>query len=91
MMLTDQELQSLRNLGNEAEVAADEIERLREGLRGMVTLLETLRTKGDSRYCYVESRAGQMVHVADAIDAASALLGPNVGVEPPERSARTTG
>lgn len=27
-MLTDQELQSLRNLGNEAEAAADEIDRL---------------------------------------------------------------
>jgi len=27
MMLTDKELQSLRNLGNEAEAAADEIER----------------------------------------------------------------
>lgn len=31
-MLTDQELQSLRNLGNEAEAAADEIERLRAAL-----------------------------------------------------------
>lgn len=28
-MLTDQELQTLRNQGNEAEAAADEIERLR--------------------------------------------------------------
>lgn len=28
-MLTDKQLQSLRNLGNEAEEAADEIERLR--------------------------------------------------------------
>ncbi len=32
-MLTDQELQSLRNLGNEAEMAADEIARLHELLR----------------------------------------------------------
>ncbi len=31
-MLTDQELQSLRNLGNEAEAAADEIKRLRAEL-----------------------------------------------------------
>lgn len=31
-MLTKQELQSLRNLGNEAEAAADEIERLRAEL-----------------------------------------------------------
>ena len=28
-MLTDQELQSLRNMGNEAEAAADEVARLR--------------------------------------------------------------
>ncbi len=31
-MMTDQEFQSLRNMGNEAEAAADEIERLREAL-----------------------------------------------------------
>jgi hypothetical protein len=31
-MLTDQELQTLRNMGNEAEAAADEIERLRSAL-----------------------------------------------------------
>jgi hypothetical protein len=54
-------------------------EKLREALAGMVTLLETLRTDGKSRYCYVQARAGQMVHVADAIDSARALLGPNAG------------
>jgi len=32
-MLTEKELQSLRNLGNEAEAAADEIQRLRECLQ----------------------------------------------------------
>lgn len=32
-MLTDQELQSLRNLGNEAEAAADEVARLRAALK----------------------------------------------------------
>ncbi len=32
-MLTDQELQSLRNLGNEAEAAADEIALLRDALK----------------------------------------------------------
>ncbi len=47
---------------------------LRSQLAGMVTLLETLRTVGESRYCYVQARAGQMVHVADAIDAANAAL-----------------
>lgn len=34
-MLTDKELQSLRNLGNEAEAAADEIVRLRADLKAM--------------------------------------------------------
>jgi hypothetical protein len=33
MMLTDKELQSLRNLGNEAEAAADEIANLRAALK----------------------------------------------------------
>lgn len=59
-----------------------EIERLRAELAGMLTLLEVLRTKGESRYCYVESRAGQMVHVAEVIDSARALLGPNVAHQP---------
>ena len=62
------------NIWRTAQEAREEIEELRGGLRGMVTLLETLRTKGESRYCYVESRAGQMVHVADAIESARALL-----------------
>lgn len=44
-------------------------------LAGMVTLLELLRTSGKSRYCYAQGRDGQMVHVADAIDEARALLG----------------
>lgn len=39
----------------------EQADKLRESLAGMVTLLETLRTNGASRYCYVESRAGQMV------------------------------
>jgi len=34
-MLTDQELQSLRNMGNESEMAADEINRLRAELATM--------------------------------------------------------
>lgn len=55
----------------------EQAEKLREALAGMVTLLETLRTVGSSRYYYVQARGGQMVHVADAIDAARALLGPN--------------
>lgn len=55
----------------------EQAEKLREALAGMVTLLETLRTVGSSRYCYVQARGGQMVHVADAIESARALLGPN--------------
>ncbi len=54
-------------------VRGDRYDDAMTALTGMVALLETLRTKGDSRYCYVESRGGQMVHVADAIDAARAL------------------
>jgi hypothetical protein len=77
MMLTNQELQTLHNMGNEAADAASEIERLRDALAGMVVLLETLSTKGRNRHCYVQSRGGQMVHVADAVDSVSALLGPN--------------
>lgn len=61
--------------------AEGEAMRLRAALSGMVTLLETLRTDGKSRYCYVESRSGSMVQVADAIDSARAALGPNVEAE----------
>ena len=48
-MLTDQELQSLRNMGNEAEAAADEIQRLRNEVHELqqgaklTTEVETLR------------------------------------------------
>ncbi len=48
-MLTDQELQSLRNQGNEAERAAEEIERLRWDLgelRGRIAQME--RDEGKS-------------------------------------------
>ncbi len=38
-MLTDQELQSLRNLGNEAEAAAAEIENLRLALKWYADVL----------------------------------------------------
>lgn len=61
----------------------EQAEKLREALAGMVTLLETLRTVGSSRYCYVQARGGQMVHVTDAIDSARALLGPNSNSTPP--------
>jgi len=54
-------------------VRGDRYDDAMTALTGMVTLLETLSTKGESRYCYVEGRGGQMVHVADVIDAARAL------------------
>ena len=38
-MLTDKELQSLRNLGNEAEAAADEIDRLRSRVMELAALV----------------------------------------------------
>lgn len=38
-MLTDQELQSLRNLGNEAEAAADEIVALRARMMELAALV----------------------------------------------------
>lgn len=42
-MLTDQELQSLRNMGNESETAADEIARLRAELAASQAECERLR------------------------------------------------
>ena len=39
-MLTDRELQSLRNLGNEAEAAAEEIAQLRAELADAVTAIQ---------------------------------------------------
>ena len=42
-MLTDKELQSLRNLGNEAEAAADEIVRLRGLVQDFLDFLEPMR------------------------------------------------
>jgi hypothetical protein len=41
-MLTDQELQSLRNQGNEGEAAADEIERLRLALDAKDQMAQSL-------------------------------------------------
>lgn len=40
-MLSDSELQSLRNLGNESEQAADEIQRYREALEQIIELAAT--------------------------------------------------
>lgn len=46
-MLTDKELQSLRNLGNEAEAAADEIAELREAYALLFRSEGEMRSKND--------------------------------------------
>jgi hypothetical protein len=76
-MLTDKELQSLRNLGNEGEAAADEIVALREALAGTVHVLDALRTYGKAKYEYAQGRAGSMLRVQNVIESATALLTPN--------------
>lgn len=43
--LTDRELQSLRNLGNEAETAADEIERLRHDIERHIAIVAESEAK----------------------------------------------
>ena len=65
---------AIAEAGERLQQQAAEIAVLRHELGGMVNLLETLRTSGKNRYCYVESRSKAMVHVADAIDYARALL-----------------
>lgn len=46
-MLTDRELQSLRNMGNEAETAAAEIERLRAALTLAANRMDVLALDHD--------------------------------------------
>lgn len=62
--MTDQELQSLRNLGNEAEAAVDEIERLRAAL-------ETIAAQHSGEVCSTK-RSDCMASIA------AAALRPNV-------------
>lgn len=57
--LTDRELQTLRNTGNEAEAAADEIERLRSELAAVTRERDEARTK----------RLETLANVADERDA----------------------
>lgn len=59
-MLTDRELQSLRNMGNEAEAAADEIERLRNNadclrqqVQDQAAEIERMRAAGARLYAAV--------------------------------------
>lgn len=52
-MLTDQELQSLRNLGNEAEAAADEIALLRARLNQQIDYTKLIED------CYSRTKQAQ--------------------------------
>ena len=52
-MLTHQELQSLRNIGNEAEAAVDEIEKLRSELARMRAYAEPARV-AESLFRFIE-------------------------------------
>ena len=61
-MLTERELQTLRNLGNESEAAAEEIERLRQ-------CLATLR-----RYVAIEGQDTKGKFIALAYD--GSIIGP---------------
>ena len=73
-MLTDQELQSLRNLGNEAESAADEIEQLRKDaaryryLRNRIPH-DVLNTRGDAPGCWIDHELEQRLELLTGPDA----------------------
>jgi hypothetical protein len=82
MMLTDRELQSLRNLGNEAEAAADEIERLRaevEMLREDAERLEYLmrHLPGDALR-YVAGELADSGDIAEFRAAIDKVMAPNL-------------
>ena len=78
-MLTDQELQSLRNLGNEAEDAADEIVRLRVALRDLVGLEDMrLRLRQLHEMGHGTDYADYHRLLPPAWAAAREALGPNV-------------
>lgn len=62
-MLTNQELQSLRNLGNEAEAAADEIAKLRADVESLDRLED-----------WLADRSGPLLHIDEVREA---LYGPN--------------
>ncbi len=66
-MLTDQELQSLRNLGNEAEAAADEIKRLRAELvrrRTRAALPQAARNERERLLALAKRRAAHEASAA---------------------------
>ena len=103
-MMTDQDLQTLRNMGNKAEAAADEIERLREQLDRFTPL----RAKGvvdadDNLDCWdiapfdichdhVEAlNSKDPAAMWRVVDLFARDEGPNVKLSGPKRSARMTG
>lgn len=76
-MLTDKELQSLRNLGNEAEAAVDEILKLRAALDAAVaterehckSMVKTLMSQvhsSDARYMSLLKTTGEMIDMIQA-------------------------
>jgi hypothetical protein len=82
MMLTDRELQSLRNLGNEAEAAADEIERLRaevDMLREDAERLEYLmRHLPEDALRYVAGELADSGDIAEFRAAIDKVMAPNL-------------
>jgi hypothetical protein len=72
-MMTDRELQSLRNQGNECEAAADEIERLRALLVEACALFriyeESHRAKGAGHEKKVERNADIAGRIEAALEA----------------------
>lgn len=71
-MLTDQELQSLRNMGNEAEAAADEIVMLRARVVELAALVPIAETAERERWrtaarLVLEATPEQMPLALDAL------------------------
>ena len=82
-MLTDQELQSLRNMGNEAEAAADEVAELREAYALLFKREGEVRAQNDTLRRLLAEAASMTRHpdydwplcLQREVDAS---LGPNV-------------
>jgi hypothetical protein len=56
------------------KLQAAEILALHYELGGLVTLLDRMRTAGEIKHLYVESRSGTLVYVESAIDSARHLM-----------------
>ena len=80
-MLTDEELQSLRNMGNDAEAAAYEIEMLREMLEDLAKSVWMLDQSGFIHTDDEESEAecNNLRHIArQTVDVYTSYRRPNV-------------